>query len=220
MAEPVKITRKALYTRVWSEPVTKLAKEYGLSDVGFAKLCKRNAIPRPPRGFWARKVAGQEPVAEALPRPGEDWEIGITPFEHEIEDPALRAALEKELAASVSEEPIVVPESLRGAHPLVTQALHTLELVQKDAYGILRPPASGCLDVAVSKDSLRRALRIMDALIKAFEARGYVVKVLGHKEEQGTVVELMETQVSRVSRNRRTSRCGITARKATRSGCP
>jgi len=195
LAKPIKIMRTALYARVWSEPVTRLAKEYGLSDVGFAKLCKRNDRPRPARGFWARKVAGHKPGTEPLPRPGEDWEIEITPFEHEIEDPALRAEIEKELTETIPEEPIVVPESLRGAHPLVAQSLHALELVQKDEYGILRPPASGCLDVAVSKDSLRRALRIMDALIKAFEARGDVVKVLGQKEEERTVVELMDTQV-------------------------
>lgn len=52
MANIVQIKRKELYQRVWSEPVTKLAKEFGLSDVGFAKLCKRNEIPRPPRGYW------------------------------------------------------------------------------------------------------------------------------------------------------------------------
>ena len=32
------ISRLELYTRVWETPVTQLAKECGLSDVGFAKI--------------------------------------------------------------------------------------------------------------------------------------------------------------------------------------
>ena len=144
MANAVKTTRKALYQRVWSEPVLKLAKEHGLSGVGFAKLCKRNEIPRPPRGFWAKKAAGHNPRTEPLPRPEADWEIKITPSETAIADPTLRSGGEKELAQSVPAEPIVVPESLRGAHPLVSQSLHALEFAEKGEQGIIRPPAIGC----------------------------------------------------------------------------
>jgi hypothetical protein len=54
-----KISRLELFMRVWETPVTQLAKEYGLSDVGFAKICKKHDIPRPPMGYWARKVSGQ-----------------------------------------------------------------------------------------------------------------------------------------------------------------
>lgn len=52
------IDRKELYKKVWETPITQLAREYGLSDVGFAKICKKYNIPRPPRGYWARKEAG------------------------------------------------------------------------------------------------------------------------------------------------------------------
>jgi hypothetical protein len=62
------ISRLELYKRVWETPVTRLAKEYGLSDVGFAKICKKYNIPRPPRGYWAQKAAGQRMPKEPLPR--------------------------------------------------------------------------------------------------------------------------------------------------------
>jgi hypothetical protein len=32
------INRKELYKKVWETPITRLSKEYGLSDVGFAKI--------------------------------------------------------------------------------------------------------------------------------------------------------------------------------------
>jgi hypothetical protein len=72
------ITRLKLYEQVWQRPTTLMAKEFGLSDVGFAKLCKRNDIPKPPRGYWAMLQAGKAPPREELPMPGRDWEIEIT----------------------------------------------------------------------------------------------------------------------------------------------
>src|SRR6185312_10376240 len=54
------LTRTELYDRVWAEPVDTLAKEFGLSNVGLGKACRRHDIPVPPRGYWARKAVGQK----------------------------------------------------------------------------------------------------------------------------------------------------------------
>ena len=59
--EIINLTRAELYERVWSTPMQKLAKEFGLSDVGLAKLCRRDEIPLPGRGYWARIQFGQHP---------------------------------------------------------------------------------------------------------------------------------------------------------------
>lgn len=50
---------RPLYSRVWSTPMSKLARELDISDVGLAKACRRHSIPRPPRGYWARLAAGK-----------------------------------------------------------------------------------------------------------------------------------------------------------------
>ena len=56
----IAISRKDLYERVWAEPIQKVSKDYGLSDVGLAKICRRYNIPiPPPRGYWAKKQAGK-----------------------------------------------------------------------------------------------------------------------------------------------------------------
>ena len=47
------ISVEELYQLVWEQPIHALAKEFGLSDVGLAKVCKRHNIPRPERGHWA-----------------------------------------------------------------------------------------------------------------------------------------------------------------------
>jgi hypothetical protein len=46
------VTRQALYEQVWSMPMTKLAKEYGVSDVALRKACRKANIPLPVQGHW------------------------------------------------------------------------------------------------------------------------------------------------------------------------
>jgi len=53
------LSRDELYEQVWSTPMVRLAKEYGLSDVGLAKVCKKHNIPKPPVGYWAKVQAGR-----------------------------------------------------------------------------------------------------------------------------------------------------------------
>ena len=43
-------TRQELHDLVWATPMVKLAKEFGLSDVGLRKTCVKHNIPTPPLG--------------------------------------------------------------------------------------------------------------------------------------------------------------------------
>lgn len=81
----VTLTQKELYDRVWKEPVDTLAKYYGLSNVGLGKACRRHAIPVPPRGYWARKAAGQRPRRPPLP-PAKDGDESVTLWGSERSD--------------------------------------------------------------------------------------------------------------------------------------
>ena len=60
------VSRETLYEQVWSTPMTKLAKEYGISDVALAKICKKLNVPYPGRGYWRRKETGKA-VETTLP---------------------------------------------------------------------------------------------------------------------------------------------------------
>ncbi|MBZ5558978.1 MAG: ankyrin repeat domain-containing protein [Acidobacteriia bacterium] len=51
--------REKLYSEVWAEPTQKVAAQYGMSDVALAKVCRQLNVPKPPRGYWAKKAAGQ-----------------------------------------------------------------------------------------------------------------------------------------------------------------
>ncbi|MES9811651.1 MAG: hypothetical protein ABW161_02640 [Candidatus Thiodiazotropha sp.] len=60
------VTREELFEQVWQTPMTQLAKEYGVSDVGLAKVCKRMEVPRPPRGYWRKLEVGRAPSKPKL----------------------------------------------------------------------------------------------------------------------------------------------------------
>ena len=63
----LRLTRETLYELVWAEPVARLAKRWGVSDVAVAKWCRKLNVPRPGRGYWARVQAGHKGGKRPLP---------------------------------------------------------------------------------------------------------------------------------------------------------
>ena len=179
MEEPMsddtkRVSRSELYEQVWTTAITRLSRQYGLSDVGIAKICKRYNIPRPTRGYWARKAAGYKVKRDPLP-PGDDVIIEIRPNRY-ARHPSYKKTAS---AASASEkrkvEKIVVPERLSSPHDLTRRTSEILIGRKANDEGLVEPLKRGCLDIKVSPSSLRRALRVMDTVIKTLEGRGHNV---------------------------------------------
>ena len=177
----IKLTREELYERVWSNPTTKLAKEFGMSDVALGKICKKLDIPKPYPGYWQQLAAGRRVHKEPLPPikqgvPAATYiypRRDIAPFQPE--NPEVLTQLEQ---LSLPANSITVAETLHNAHPLVRQTKQILEKSKPDDYGMLCWSWNQrCLNMRVSKAELHRALRIMDALLKALEARSYSAAV-------------------------------------------
>jgi hypothetical protein len=168
------LRRSELHRLVWSEPISRLAKSYGLSDVGFAKLCERHDIPRPPRGYWAQRQHGHEPEQVPLPNPKHDPEI---PMRERVPVPesGSDSSTPNEAAAVVETPTIIVADTLRGCHDLVSRANQELEKAATDPDGLIIGPEGRALDIRTSKNCVRRALLILDALLKECEQRGYEV---------------------------------------------
>lgn len=179
MSNTMTIKRSKLHELVWREPMSRLAKNYGLSDVGLAKICRKHDVPCPPRGYWAKKQHGQAPAQIPLPESNGDPVIEL----NDPADPRTAAVAERQAAArriaarEQGEGPIVVADSLRGAHELVSRANQELQGARTTDHGLIVAPEQRALDVTTSKASLRRALLIMDALLKTLERRGYKVEV-------------------------------------------
>ena len=197
--------RSDLYDKVWSTPMTKLAAELGISDVGLAKACRRFAVPAPPRGYWAKLRAGQNPDQTPLPTPELDIAVQFA-----TTDPAERArqkvatqkraeALDAYAKTAGATMNIRFMENLERAHPLVKATQRYCERIPKlvDQYkrrGVNawsttkpedRPPSDdhgryrflhqGLLNITASLDAMDWVLRFHATIFSGLVAGGMVV---------------------------------------------
>ncbi len=176
MAQWQTLKRSELYQIVWQEPMSRLAKRFAISDVGLAKICRKHNIPRPPRGYWAKKQHGQKPRQTPLRKANRDEEIQLRDPSYATATSGLTENVMAHIEAEKAKEiPITVAETLRGAHDLVSGSNAELQSARTSNDGFIVRPEKPILDITVSKASLRRALLMMDAIIKALEERGYDV---------------------------------------------
>ena len=199
--ETVEFDREKLYEEVWTTPMSRLAPQYGLSDVGLAKVCKRLKVPRPPQGYWVKKQYGKKlPKRPPLPALAESEKAKKRMVKHVVKketpppDPQQEARARQLLAAEESNKnKITVPKTLQNPHKLVARTETRLRKAKPGTRGLVRPKGKGVLDVWVSPDSIDRTLRIMDALVKALEARGFSVSVDDNEKRSTRVTVLDET---------------------------
>jgi hypothetical protein len=192
--------RTDLYAEVWQEPVRTIAKRYGISDVALVKICRKLEVPLPGRGYWARTAAGQTIPATPLPalKHGQPAQYTsarrLEPDEPSLVDAEIASRVEAERDPSKA---IVVAEALEAPHPLVRMSA---SIIRRTSFEEEAKQRNRCLDMHVSKGALDRALRIMDALLKALEARGFEIEVTESENPE---------PLPRYSYERRPSRTGV-----------
>lgn len=158
-----------------------LAGQYGLSDRGLAKICKKLKVPVPPRGYWATTRSGIKLKRPALPklRKGDPESHTLTYYHQQIrESEKLENFSEKakNLIASVLEAgPIIVSTQLNSPLPLVLKTQKNLGRQKAKDYPLISPTMKGCLDIKVAPENLQRALGIADAVIQGFMANGFKI---------------------------------------------
>lgn len=150
-----------------------------MSDVGLAKACRRLKIPLPGRGHWARVRAGQSLKKTPLPQlPANSCSfIEVTALSEQevLEMLAAKNTIKERVIPVVT---IHVDEVLSNPHPLIKSALKRLSIKSgwNDERGTRKAPTE-VLDIAVTPDSLDRALRTMDALVKHLTHRGVGISI-------------------------------------------
>jgi hypothetical protein len=131
------VTREQLYEQVWSVPIWTLCQQYGLSDNGLRKICKRLNVPVPPRGYWAKVEAGHKVRKAALPKDAEQSvaQIHVAPKPERTEaDDKDDAWLAERVAFERAEaNAIAVVMKPRRWHPAV-QTLH--EFFEQEAKAV------------------------------------------------------------------------------------
>lgn len=155
-------TRKEFYDLVWSKPMTKLAKDFGLSDVALHKLCRRHQIPTPPLGYGAKLAHGKPVVQTKLPKVvgGDSAQVMVSAGQPSQSAEAQEA---KVRAASLAQ---VVPAPA-PQHKLITATLIKLRKAKANDRGLVVAGAERMLDCSVAPSSVDRLEIILDRLVAA-----------------------------------------------------
>src|SRR5262245_5050183 len=170
-AMSIQITRRDLYDRVWAEPIQKLSKEFGLSDVGLAKVCRRHGIPVPPRGYWAKKQAGHNvrkaPFSSEPPERCADT-IHLIPQPRPEVPEQPEVTIHPSIAAESEQENRIAPpsEDLRITHPLLRSTRDYWKATRGSALHWPNPLPRH-VHIGVSVALRPRALRLVQALVSA-----------------------------------------------------
>jgi hypothetical protein len=168
----MRITREELYMQIWSAPATKLAHRYDVSSSYLARVCEGLNVPHPPRGYWARKAAGEKisvpPLPPAAPGDPVEWVKGV-------------AVLERLPPLDPSPVPTSNSKAVRAQRPahhgLVTAWRGFLEEAAQTEAGYLMPRKKNVLDAFVTRAMVRGAGEALDALLVELEMRGHRVQL-------------------------------------------
>jgi hypothetical protein len=169
------ITRKDLYELIWASPTSIVAKEFEISDVLLARICRSSNVPIPDRGYWAKKRAGK-PVLQAHLPPrslGEhdeveigrgssyglsDSEVLASPLPSPPSFEGNEQSLREQVSALVQKVPI--PRSLADCHHEIAKLLKADEVrrekLRESPYSWHQPLFESRIE--------RRRLRILNAL--------------------------------------------------------
>jgi len=194
---PETLTRKALYSLVWSESMLRVAARYGVSSSYMARVCKFMNVPRPARGYWAMVAAGKKPPIPSLPEamPGDQmtWSRGSQHVGVARPLPRPPNGMRNRRLRPKAERP--------NPHPLVHGVKEFFEKGRyKNETGYLRPDKQILVDLIVTKSSLEKALSFANELFLSFEDRGYPV-VLEPRRENFYRAAVDEHEVPRKNRD-------------------
>ena len=177
----MKISRNDLYCQVWAVPLTKLAKEFDISDVGLAKACQKHSIPTPPVGYWAKVAHGKPVMKPALPKSNHATVV-LSPSNHRITAPGANSA------TPATPAPVVTVR--RDTGELAGAAASTFLALNKtrpDADAFVRSGSSVAFSCVLSVSSIQRAALVLDAIERALPQAG--VKLIRDRDAKCIALE-------------------------------
>jgi hypothetical protein len=186
------VTREELYALVWSQPMTKVCEQFGVSSSYMARVCTLLNVPRPPRGHWQKLAVGKagpaEPLPGALPGDQVTWNETGGPLPAPARPRPVR-------------EPNRSPRPLRrpgkpaeGTHPLIRGTIGEYRRSRPgNRDGYLRPFKKLLPDVIASDATIERALDVASKLYNELEAAGArVVIAPGDQRWSGMAIDERE----------------------------
>ncbi|MEX0684370.1 MAG: hypothetical protein WD098_00080 [Balneolales bacterium] len=175
--------REQFYDEIWSTPLSKLSESYGITFQQLKNICVELDIPTPGSGYWTKIRMGKTVEWSKLP-PSDKTVLNYSP------DSAPKNDLHKRLPEGY--EPIKISNHLRSLHPLVQRTYDHLK--EERWNGRQRARGSSILD-SVTPKLLKRAMRILNAVVLEFERQGFQVHTTSYNELSKSYVKIEQEEV-------------------------
>lgn len=183
-----RITRETFYTAVWSKPIVQVAEDFGVSDVMLARVCRNLDVPLPPRGYWAKRWAGQKVYQMPLPsrRPGGATGIWVYWEGSAPDERALAPVFDEpmEVVHTRADQILgitVVHRNLQSPHPLVAGLLGEDHQRRHPPFGFSR--LGPCRHPLYETEGQRRKLLLVSSVLSTLENAGYHAERIRLAEE-------------------------------------
>jgi hypothetical protein len=183
-----RLTREQLYDLVWSEPMWRLCKHFGISDVAIAKQCRKIGVPLPERGYWNKLQAAHK--VRRTPLPERDLaSVNVLTMSGEF-PAALRSRIKGEpgiadaadddieiLTARLQKRlgKVTVPRDFTRTHPIIAGLLEKEEKIRQELLTQRFAWRQPCFDTPFE----RRRLRFLNGLLLGFAKIGGSASVRG-----------------------------------------
>jgi hypothetical protein len=238
------LTRRAMYDLVWSRPMTKVAEEFGISDVALKKACAKHRIPTPPRGYWARKAAGKS-VKQLLFHEISDHRlerIVIYGVRNNLPSEVTKVLEQEEARRRAKPRPTQTIAStlsmpVSEVHQQIAATAKALRKAKPDKEGVVKATGDGLCGVIVGAAVVERVIRVLDSLGRALEQRGLTLEPAGsgmkvtvgpdsvtlfltervEKQKHVPTLEELAAEERRTKKRERDSRLGIWTFEAERT---
>ena len=170
-----KLSRNELYDMVWEQPITHLAKKFGITPYQLNKICKQYRISKPLPGYWQKVDMGKKVSQRPLVS---DPDLDHKPI---IIFPQILTSVKPKTRKKRSvyiKKPINITETCHKLHPLVAKTKSSgFEIDRERAIYGLRKPRNEYLNINVTPRLVKRALMLADTIIKAIEKRGHKLEI-------------------------------------------
>lgn len=204
MTKKIELTREQLYERVWSNPMSKVCKELGISNVGLAKVCMRYGIPKPGLGYWARLAHGKRvakpPLPSVEPNLSRPIEFVIhEKVEEEVPDEVNKFKADELARIRALSIAVSTKEAKRVQELLFGRKTERKPEPFAPWVGWILMPRHWAPRINVGQESWARAVHLVTMIVASAEACGYS---LGRDENGMNVLKVHDARIEIAIRER------------------
>lgn len=175
------ISRREMYDLVWASPLAEVASKLGIDEWALRNLCDYHRVPYPRPAYWRDLAAGKK-VKQTTFATTADPQLELIALDTnramapEVTEALTRQRTEaKRLATSRNRKPLAETtgwEPLKVLHPILAPTARSLRSAKSDAGGAVSIGGEGLLAMSCGRDSVERALFVLDRLLRAVEKEG------------------------------------------------